>query len=121
MIYLAQTVGFVVAFLITTAVQAQHNHAQHHASYQSWVNKQDKGCCDNRDCGELPDADERADGGVLAVKIEGQWCPVLPHHYLKRGNVPNASVSHVCVQKQVIPGDRSPCLRLLCYQPRPGI
>ncbi len=106
--------------LLTGAALAQHNHAQHHAFYQNWTNKQGMGCCNDQDCGELADADERIEGARLSVRIEGTWCPVLPQHYLKSGNVPNASVSHVCVQKQIVPGRGSPCDRLLCYQPKPG-
>lgn len=111
----------ILALLIAPSfVHAQHNHAQHHANYQSWINKADKGCCNNQDCGELAGADERTDGGALQVKVLGEWCPVLPHHYLKRGNVPNASVSHICVAKYVA-ANTPTCERLLCYQPQPGI
>lgn len=104
---------------LTSAALAQHRHDQHHAHYQGWYNGLEVNCCNDQDCGEIADADERISGGVLTVKIEGAWCPVLSHHYLKRGNVPNASVSHVCVDKKKLPG-QSPCDRLLCYQPRPG-
>lgn len=109
----------LLALLGTTAL-AQHNHAQHHPHYQSWENKQGVNCCNQMDCGALADADERTDGGILAVRVEGVWCPILPHHYLSRGNVPDASTSHVCVQKSWKPGV-SACDRLLCYQPKPGI
>lgn len=97
---------------------AQSNHHLHHSFYNGWVNQNGKGCCNNQDCGELDDADERMTGGVIAVKVLGEWCPVLPHHYLKRGNVPNASVSHICVAKYM-PASTPACERLLCYQPKP--
>jgi hypothetical protein len=100
--------------------QAQHNHHQHHAFYQNWVNKQDKGCCNNQDCGELRDDDERTVGDRVEVRIAGEWCPVQAHHYLKRGNAPDWSISHVCVQKYGAAGMPA-CQRLLCYQPKPGI
>ncbi len=109
----------LVLFALTTVAHGQSNHAQHHATYQNWVNKSNKACCNDHDCGTLRDEDERTVGGVLSVRIEGQWCPVLPHHYLMRGNVPDASVSHVCVQKHSLPG-QSTCDRLLCFQPKPG-
>lgn len=98
---------------------AQSHHDHHHAFYQGWVNKDGKGCCNDQDCGELPEGDERETGGVLEVKVEGQWCPVLPKHYLGKGNVPNASVSHVCVlrKSEAYPG--GPCERFICYQPQP--
>lgn len=111
---------FLAILMLMTTARAQHHHERHHANYQNWINKLDKGCCNNEDCGELADGNERTDGGVLAVRIEGEWCPVLPHHYLKQGNVPDASTSHVCVQKPSAAGPASPCARLLCYQPKPG-
>lgn len=110
-----------LALLAPTAAPAQHNHAQYHPLYQGWVNQADKGCCNNQDCGELADDGERTTGGVLSVKVDGEWCPVLPHHYLKRGNVPNASVSHICISKRYAGDTRGACERLLCYQPKPGI
>lgn len=104
------------------AGRAQRNHAQHHASYNSWVNKADKGCCNNQDCGELADENERSTAAGIEVKIEGEWCPVQSFHYLKRGNAPDWSSAHVCVQKQYagMPAVGA-CARLLCYQPKPGI
>lgn len=101
------------------SAQAQDNHEHHHANYNSWVNKQDKGCCNNQDCGELADENERSTAAGVEVKIEGEWCPVQSWHYLKRGNAPDWTTSHVCVQKNVMM--LSPCARLLCYQPKPGI
>lgn len=107
--------------LLAGPALAQHDHARHHAHYQNWINKEGTGCCNDQDCGELPPEQERATiAGMIEVQIEGQWCPVLPTHYLKRGNAPNWATSHVCVQKQVIPGGKSVCMRLLCYQPKPG-
>ena len=94
----------------------QHNHAQHHDHYSGWVNQDGKGCCNNQDCGQLGEDDERTSNGKLEVRVEGQWCPVLSVHYLKSGNVPNASVAHVCVLKY---GNGGPCERFICYQPRP--
>jgi hypothetical protein len=102
-------------------VQAQHNHHQHHAYYQNWVNKQDKGCCNNQDCGELREENERMTHGGIEVRVEGEWCPVQSWHYLKQGNAPNWTTSHVCVLKHSGATNVSACERLLCYQPKPGI
>jgi predicted nucleic acid-binding Zn ribbon protein len=113
----------VVALIaLIVHARAQEHHAQHHAYYQNWVNQADKGCCNNQDCGELADQNERATAaGTVEVKIDGEWYPVLPHHYLKRGNAPDWSTSHVCVQKLYSDSPSVPtCLRLLCYQPKPG-
>lgn len=114
------TRALLLLLALTGTAQAQHNHAAGHAHYQSWVNKADKGCCDNLDCGELSAVNERITvAGTVEVRIEGVWCPVLPFHYLKRGNAPNWATSHVCVQKSYVPG-APVCPRLLCYQPKPG-
>lgn len=110
----------VCAFLVLMkAAGGQENHHRHHANYQNWVNKANEGCCNNQDCGELDEKNERTTNGFLEVFIEGQWCPVLAKHYLKNGNVPNASTSHVCVWSEAMRPGLSPCERLLCYQPRP--
>lgn len=102
---------------------AQENHALHHASYENWVNQQERGCCNDMDCGELRDDDERTSAGIVEVRVEGQWCPVKPWMYLKRGNAPNWSTSHVCVIRPYRGDDADeplpPCQRLICYQPKP--
>lgn len=109
---------FLLALLPSVAF-AQEHHAQHHPVYQNWINGRDKGCCNNQDCGELREENERQTSAGVEVRIEGKWCPVESWHYLKRGNAPDWSTSHVCVLKSYAPG--SPCERLLCYQPKPGI
>jgi hypothetical protein len=106
--------------LCPLGASAQENHHLHHAYYQNWVNKQDRGCCNNQDCGELQAENERATASGVEVRIDGEWCPVQPHHYLKRGNAPDWSTSHVCVQKYSAMANASACQRLLCYQPKPG-
>lgn len=117
----AVAVLFVWAFGMTGKAFAQQHHHVHHAHYQNWVNKADKGCCNNQDCGELADTDERTSRGFQEVRVEGEWCPVEPQHYLKTGNVPNAAVAHVCVLKPSPVEPKPVCDRLLCYQPKPGI
>ena len=102
------------------SAQAQEHHERHHAYYQNWVNRQDKGCCNDQDCGELREEDERSTRDGVEVRIEGQWCPVQSFHYLKRGNAPDWATSHVCVLKYQNPLNTSVCERLLCYQPKPG-
>jgi hypothetical protein len=113
----------IILFLLALypLANAQEHHERHHAYYQNWVNGNGGGCCNDQDCGELADADERTTGGKLEVRIEGQWCEVQPWHYLKRGNAPNAASAHVCVQRNYSGTKGSECDRLLCYQPRPGI
>ena len=106
--------------LCPLGASAQENHHLHHAYYQNWVNKQDRGCCNNQDCGELQAENERATASGVEVRIDGEWCPVQPHHYLKRGNAPDWSTSHLCVQKYSATANAGACQRLLCYQPKPG-
>lgn len=130
----ASLLAFAVLLLIALAARADdhaghssghslgHGHARFHASYQSWVNRDNRGCCNDRHCRPLADADERSAGGVLEVRIEGAWCEVAPRHYLKTGNVPDASTSHVCFWNATDEGwqGKGPCERFLCYQPKPG-
>lgn len=121
----ALMIAAIAALMSAAPAAAQHNHAAGHASYQNWVNQNGGGCCNGQDCGALPDADERTVQGKLQVRIEGQWCPVLAWHYLKTGNAPDWTTAHVCVQRPIAdyesgePDTRSPCERLLCYQPKP--
>jgi hypothetical protein len=110
----------LVALCGPAAGQHGQHHAQGHDFYKNWQNKNDVGCCDNRDCDKLADADERMSRGVIEVRVGDQWCPVLPHHYLKKGNSPDWSVSHACIRPHTLETDTSICDRLLCYQPRPG-
>jgi len=117
--YGAATLAALV--IVVTGALAQHNHDQHHAFYQNWTNKNGIGCCNDFDCGELADQDERTTAaGGIEVRVEGVWCPVQAFHYLKSGNAPNWSTAHVCVRKVVVPGAVKVCERLLCYQPKPG-
>lgn len=107
--------------LAPLCAQAQEHHERFHAYYQNWVNKKDTGCCNNQDCGELREDNERATAEGVEVRIDGVWCPVKPWHYLKSGNAPDWSSAHVCVRKNYSGLNVSACDRLLCYQPRPGI
>lgn len=110
----------VTLCLIYPLAHAQYSHAQYHdVYYKNWINKRGAGCCNGQDCTALDDADERTNHGTLEVRIQGQWCEIKPYHYLKTGNVPDASTAHVCVQKNVVPNAVAPCDRLLCYQPKP--
>lgn len=114
--------SFVIAVLVLwpLGIEAQENHHRHHTYYQNWVNKQDKGCCNNQDCGELREEDERNTREGVEVRVEGEWCPVQSWHYLKQGNAPDWTTSHVCVLKSSNTTNVSACQRLLCYQPKPG-
>lgn len=98
--------------------QTMHDHAQFHYAYQNWRNGIPQGCCNNMDCSPIRDDEERTVRGQLQVRVKGEWCPVLSHHYLTQGNVPDASVSHICVSGHY--GGRTPCEQLICYQPKPG-
>lgn len=109
-------VGVIAAMLLFALsvglVRAEHKHG--HDYYNSWVNKNGTGCCNDRDCDEVQD---RVVKDVVEVKIEGEWCPVYSWMYLTKGNAPNWDTAHACV----MPKDgRSPCARLMCFQPKPG-
>lgn len=116
----------IVSYLITLAVlllaiaiaHGQHDHHRFHAFYQNWINKDGAGCCNDRDCRTISDADVKETADGTSVRIEGELCPVLSKHYLQRGNAPDWGSAHICVQPR---GDTNltPCQRLLCYQPKP--
>lgn len=98
-------------FIITPL--AAHDH------YSDWVNRKGQECCtDQQDCRALSNEDERTVAGKLEVRVEGAWCPVLPHHYLKTGNAPNWQTSHICVVRKLDDGFQ--CERFICYQSKPG-
>lgn len=117
---MTRIVCLVLALLSATAAVAQHNHAQHHAYYQHWQNQNGANCCNDQDCGELAEGSERSVNGRIEVRVGDEWCPVMPFHYLSKGNAPNWSVSHACILKYPAQSNKA-CDRLLCYQPKPGI
>jgi hypothetical protein len=115
----------LAAVLLLTPVGAHelHEGPQQHVNYSNWKNNADRGCCNDHDCRPISDADVVM-STKTEVRVEGEWCPVLPQHYLKTGNAPDWSSAHVCVQKTFINGVEikppgSPCRRLLCFQPKP--
>lgn len=118
---LIATAFMVGAFCLVFSGRALPQHWQFHHHYQGWVNRDNKGCCNNQHCRPLSEYEERMDGGTIEVRIEGVWCPVLERHYLSKGNVPDASTAHVCAWGANDFGwqGKSPCERLLCFQPRP--
>jgi hypothetical protein len=101
-----------------------------HVNYSNWKNRKvptPQGCCNNQDCRPISDENVDERGAEVQVRVEGQWCPVKPHHYLSTGNAPDWTTAHVCVENKYNSSEygetedkRSPCERLLCYQPRPG-
>jgi hypothetical protein len=117
-LYKTTTLVFAMLVLGAQSVRDKPGHDQHDASYKSWVNRANEGCCNDQDCQPLAEVDERIIKGAIEVRIEGEWCEVKPRHYLKFGNVPDASIAHICWWR---PTQRAggPCERMLCYQPRP--
>jgi hypothetical protein len=112
----------VPLFLLSATVSvAQHNHAQGHNDYAAWASKKAGNCCNNTDCGELRDDEWRETAEGLEVRISGQWCPVLPEHFIIRGKSPDWSKAHVCIQPDVnySTGRKTPCERLLCFTGTP--
>lgn len=95
-----------------------------HVNYNNWVNKAGKGCCNHLDCEPVPEAEEKTIDGKLHVYVRGlgpaagknEWCPVLWHHYLSRGNAANWETSHRCVWHQA---GTTPCEQFICFQPKP--
>ena len=81
----------IVALLLlfTTQATAQHNHAEGHNEYATWASQKANNCCNNMDCGVLNDDEWRETSEGTQVKISGQWCPVLPEHFIIRGKSPD--------------------------------
>lgn len=98
-------------------------HDRFHIEYKDWRNNDNARCCDDGDCRPINNDEEREspNGIGLEVRIENTWCRVLAHHYLKSGNAPDWTSSHVCVRPTPVPGGSPPCSRFLCYQPKPRV
>lgn len=124
--------GALIALVLVSPALA---HEEHHptksdepaVNYTDWKNLKDEGCCNNQDCRPIKD-DDVQETPVVKVRIEGKWCPVLKHHFLKKGNAPDWSRNHVCVRNDFndpemrgMTNVSDPCARLLCFQPRPQI
>lgn len=116
---LAAIIAAIVSSPITIA-SAQENHAAGHPLYQSWVSKDGVNCCNDRDCGQIADADVRQDSSQIEVRIDGTWCPVTEGKYLRSGNAPDWSTAHACISNKSYYNFDKPCDRLLCFQPKPG-
>lgn len=114
-----------VGVFIAQAI-AQHGHHQFHAFYQGWINKDGKGCCNDRDCKPIAERDTRVAGGRIEILVRGvgqakgreEWCQVMAHHYLSRGNAPNWETAHACVTDHY--GAQTPCAQFICFQPKPS-
>lgn len=108
---------------------AQHNHGAGHNDYKGWATPTIADCCNNRDCGSMHDDDVRDSAKGTEIKIEGQWCPVLPKHYITKGKSPDWNKSHACVRPKANGCDEggcyedttSPCERLLCFGGKGGV
>ena len=100
---------------------AQHNHAAGHSDYIDWRSiRAPHSCCDNRDCGNIPDSEVRETATGTQVRISGTWCPVLREHYLTRGKSPDWDTAHVCIQPISPYNVADPCGRLLCFTGKGG-
>jgi hypothetical protein len=111
----------IVLALVATEAAAQHNHARGHNDYATWASRKTGDCCNNMDCGALNMEEWRETAEGTEVRISGEWCPVLPQHFLIRGKSPDWSQAHVCVQPDVnySTGRKSACERLLCFSGMP--
>jgi hypothetical protein len=97
--------------------------SQAHDIYHDWVNKLNQGCCNNTDCYTLDPGRKKVVDKTIYVYIQGvggdargkgEWCPVLPHHYLSKGNAPNGSSAHVCVSGFY--KGKTTCEQFICFQ-----
>ena len=107
---------FIAVYAIPA--KAQHNHERGHNDYQGWASGKTPNCCNNMDCGTLK-SDEVMQGpsGPL-VKIDGEWCPVLPQHYVIKGKSPDWNSPHACINHSpALQG----CNKLLCFMGQGGV
>ena len=89
------------ALFSATAALGQHNHDAGHSDYIDWRSQRaPQSCCNDHDCGSLKDDDVRQTATGPEVKVGGDWCPVLPEHYLTRGKSPGWSVAHACIDRK---------------------
>lgn len=108
---------FVVMFgalFITAALAEPLNHDLHHAQYQNWQSNAGFNCCNNQDCGELPDKDVRANGDHYEVKVDDEWCPVTFEHLTRTGASPDWSRNHACILSTA--SGLTPCQRFKCFK-----
>lgn len=114
----------LLALLVHTIALAQQepagsdpfyqSHAAGHNDYVNWASRKTANCCNNQDCGELADENWRKTNEGVEIKIDGEWCPVLPEHYLTKGKSPNWSKAHACIIR-LNHNQTTPCNRLLCF------
>lgn len=109
--------AFPVFALVLADDYQGHNHDLHHAQYQTWQSNSGFNCCNDRDCGELPEDRIRENGQNIEVKVDDEWCPVLHEHLLKVGKSPDWSKAHACIlAPHSILG--TPCQRFKCFVDR---
>jgi hypothetical protein len=99
---------------------AQHDHAGGHDVYSGWRNQDFENCCNGKDCGSLAEVEERWNGQQLEVKVEGEWCPVLPHMRVRNASSPDWSKSHACVWPMASEWPQPVCQRLKCFKGKGG-
>ncbi len=103
--------------LLVMPASAQQNHERHHDDYKSWSSTKTSNCCNNQDCGTLADEDVRNTPTGTEVKIDGEWCPVKPEHFIVKGKSPDWNVAHACIlQTKAV----ATCDRLLCFSGKGG-
>lgn len=105
----------VVCMVLFDHAYGQEHHAQGHADYQNWASPKTSFCCNNQDCGALPDSQTRNVETGTQVLIAGQWCPVLMEHRVVKGKSPDWQHRHACIRAAQDVDNGDPCQRLLCF------
>jgi hypothetical protein len=107
------------AFMLSaTCSNAQHGHEDGHLDYENWSSKKTANCCNNEDCGYLASDEWRQNIQGDEVKIQNQWCPVKPEHYITKGKSPDWTKAHACIAKGG--SYANVCDRLLCFAGMPN-
>lgn len=104
------------------------DHHKYHNSYQNWASGVTSNCCSNQDCSDISEERVRESSAGTAIEINGQWCAVEKKHRIIKGQSPDWSKYHACIQldhdRWSLPngtvGKKAPCDRLLCFVTKGG-
>lgn len=115
------TLALAFSMLFMRGARAQEHH-RYHNSYQNWSSEVTNNCCNSQDCSDIPEERIKESSAGTSIEISGQWCAVEQKHRITRGQSPDWSKYHACLQPDVsyTAGKKPPCERLLCFVTKGG-
>lgn len=125
---LKKSVFVLLLVTLWSPSNAQDRHSHGHNDYLNWSSEVTANCCNSTDCRYLEDSEVRENSAGTAIEISGQWCAVEQKHRIKKGQSPDWSKYHACVQPDHANwsrpdgtvGKKAPCERLLCFVTKGG-